>query len=408
MKKITTLLLAILMVLPALAGTLYLKPNSNWTQANARFAAYFFGNGEKWVDMTAVADQTDLYQVEAPAGYPNVIFCRMNPSASANNWNNKWNQTGDLTIPTNGNNCFTVPSGSWDGATTTWSVYGEVEVEETLTYSVTVPYGTTECYIRGGMNGWNATLMNKIDDTHYTITFNNVKKSTEYKYSCDASNWDYADANEDNRTWAENDKVIAWKELHANDDITRGVYCLEVTDDWTQGRAWFAAYFFNVNNDEHTFVRGGVKKEDGRVYFGLEDGTYTHVKFLRMNPAAMEESWDDKDVDEDGDPKDLWNKTNNLNYIKPEGNGVRVYRITGWETAEMTEEAVVIATALDRVEVANGIGYAYGVVSAEGAIEVYNVNGAVVARGNNNVDLRGLGRGVYIIRTGNQVRKVVR
>ena len=45
-------LVMILSMLPmvALAATpskLYLKPNSNWTSAGARFAAYFFGNGEK-------------------------------------------------------------------------------------------------------------------------------------------------------------------------------------------------------------------------------------------------------------------------------------------------------------------------------------------------------------------------
>ena len=34
----------------------YLKPNSNWTQSNAWFAAYFFGNGEHWVGMTANGD----------------------------------------------------------------------------------------------------------------------------------------------------------------------------------------------------------------------------------------------------------------------------------------------------------------------------------------------------------------
>ena len=52
--------------------------------------------------------------------------------------------------------------------------------------------------------------------------------------------------------------------------------------------------------------------------------------------------------------------------------------------------------------------YANGVVTAEGAIEVYNVGGAIVARGNDNVDLRALNAGVYIVRNGNQVRKVVR
>ena len=106
---------------PEVDNNLYLKPNSNWTQANARFAAYFFGNGEKWVSMTD-SDKDGIYEVEKQAGYPNVIFCRMNPSSSANNWNNKWNQTGDLKIPTDGKNLFTLPNGAWDGSTSSWSV----------------------------------------------------------------------------------------------------------------------------------------------------------------------------------------------------------------------------------------------------------------------------------------------
>ena len=99
---------------------LYLTPNSNWKVDNARFAAYFFGNGEKWVSMTD-PDKDGVYEVEIPSGYPNVIFCRMNPSASANNWNNKWNQTADLVIPTNGNNHYTVKAGTWDKGGGTWS-----------------------------------------------------------------------------------------------------------------------------------------------------------------------------------------------------------------------------------------------------------------------------------------------
>lgn len=106
------------------SNVLYLQPNSNWTQSNARFAAYFFSGSTSgattWVSMTKNSDGT--YQVTIPdGGWTKVIFCRMNPSTTANNWNNKWNQTGDLTIPTDGKNLFTVPSGSWDGATTTWS-----------------------------------------------------------------------------------------------------------------------------------------------------------------------------------------------------------------------------------------------------------------------------------------------
>ena len=105
MKKIFTLFAALMMVFSMFAanipaGTkLYLTPNANWKQSNARFAAYFFGNGEAWVSMTKVEGETDLYEVVSPSKeFTNVIFCRMNPGASANNWNNKWNQTKDLTI----------------------------------------------------------------------------------------------------------------------------------------------------------------------------------------------------------------------------------------------------------------------------------------------------------------------
>ena len=130
--RMTALLILLLMgVGNAWAANLYLLPNSNWTQANARFAAYFFGNGEKWVSMseTVTVNGTKYYKVAVPSGYPKVIFCRMNPSNSTNNWNNKWNQTGDLTIPTDGKNLFSIPSGAWDGSTTSWG-----NIELTITY----------------------------------------------------------------------------------------------------------------------------------------------------------------------------------------------------------------------------------------------------------------------------------
>ena len=107
-------------------NVLYLKPNSNWKQSNARFAAYFFNNaGNAWVSMVD-SDSDGIYEVNIPEGYTfgdNVIFCRMNPSSTANNWNNKWNQTADLKIPTDGKNLFTIPGNTWDSATdSNWSV----------------------------------------------------------------------------------------------------------------------------------------------------------------------------------------------------------------------------------------------------------------------------------------------
>ena len=101
---------------------IYLKPNSNWTQANARFAVYSWNNDNDttWVNMTD-SDNDGIYEVLKSSLKANLIFCRMNPSTTANNWNNKWNQTGDLTLPTNGNNLYTIASGAWDKGSGNWS-----------------------------------------------------------------------------------------------------------------------------------------------------------------------------------------------------------------------------------------------------------------------------------------------
>ena len=108
---------------PTEAVILYLKPNANWNNDNARFAAYFFGNGETWLDMTD-ADGDGIYECVAPDGYTSVIYCRMNPGTTENNWNNKWNQTGDMTVLYNGYNLCTVNEGEWDcGNNVTWSTY---------------------------------------------------------------------------------------------------------------------------------------------------------------------------------------------------------------------------------------------------------------------------------------------
>ncbi len=101
---------------------LFLKPNSNWTQASARFAAYVYGDGTAWYNMDSAGD--GYYKVTVPANYPSIIFCRMKGDSTTNSFYNppKWNQTGDLTILSD-KNCFTIPNNDWDGSTTTWSLY---------------------------------------------------------------------------------------------------------------------------------------------------------------------------------------------------------------------------------------------------------------------------------------------
>ena len=183
-------LAAAISIAAATPEILYLTPNSNWTQANARFAAYFFGNGEKWVDMTD-GDGDGKYEVEVPSGYPKVIFCRMNPSASANNWNNKWNQTGDLTIPTDGKNHFTVKSGTWDGATDTWSIYTPAVAVE---YTYTIAGSSAVLGSNWSTDDANND-MSKQDDGTYKLVKENVVlvKDTEYQYKVVRDHsWDWS------------------------------------------------------------------------------------------------------------------------------------------------------------------------------------------------------------------------
>ncbi|MEE1219499.1 MAG: dockerin type I domain-containing protein [Ruminococcus sp.] len=122
-------------------NTVYFKPASNWYKDGARFAIYFFndkGSAPGWASMTLVED--GVYSAQLPSDtYTDIIFCRMNPANTANNWTNKWNQTADLVIPTDGKNCYTLSEGSWDHGTGSWSVYNYIPVViQPSTYRVLV------------------------------------------------------------------------------------------------------------------------------------------------------------------------------------------------------------------------------------------------------------------------------
>ena len=188
MKKIFTLFAALAMVMSMSAAKLYLTPNANWNQSNARFAAYFFGNGEKWISMTNVTGETNLYEVEAPAGYPNVIFCRMNPSAPANNWNNKWNQTADLVIPTDGKNHYTVKTGTWDKGGGAWSIwpipaeknYVDVTITITATASASIKWSNAGDKLA---NATDYVAMTAGENNTYTYTLSQVDDITGVTYT---------------------------------------------------------------------------------------------------------------------------------------------------------------------------------------------------------------------------------
>ena len=191
--------------------TVYLVPNANWHVDNARFAVYYWNDsGNAWVDMTD-ADGDGYYEATIPAGYSNIIFCRMNPGTTENNWDNKWNQTSDLTVPTDGTNCYTVAEGAWDNGGGSWSTYtpaGE-ETEETEP----APAGTY--YVAG-----DSALC--------------------------GSNWSNNDA-ANQMTW--NGVTCCFEKVYTN--VAAGTYNLKVTDG-----TWDNCWGDNGNN--YTFVVSAV------------------------------------------------------------------------------------------------------------------------------------------------------
>ena len=137
-------------------GNVYVTVHQNWRSDNARFAAYFFGNGEKWVSLTEVAGQENMYTCAIPSGFTKVIFVRMNPSSSSNGWSNKWNQTVDLKL-SDGNH-FTITN-PWDSsvadskATGSWSTF-KATTTAGISGTGTVYYNDGQPVIKGTSNNY--------------------------------------------------------------------------------------------------------------------------------------------------------------------------------------------------------------------------------------------------------------
>ena len=163
---------------------IYLKPNSNWKASNARFAAYFFVNNETytWVDMVD-SDSDGIYEVLAPVGYPSVIFCRMNPTAKENIWENKWDKTKDLSVPDDDKKYFVIKKGSWsEGASDEWMTEQDakayVEPEDPVTPTTKTIYlkpgvwtsdnAKFEAWTWGGSTSDAWVIFEKLDDTYYS------------------------------------------------------------------------------------------------------------------------------------------------------------------------------------------------------------------------------------------------
>ena len=251
---------------------LYFVPSSQWKNDNARFAAYFFNNsGNTWASMSD-SNSDGIFECSIPKGYTGVIFCRMNGNNTTNDWNNKYNQSGDLTIPTDGKNLLTPPSDWWDSFTGTWSTRYDDSKWTTYTPNHTVSFdanghGTApedQCITDGG----TATNPGNLSATGYTF-------GGWYKEAGCTNAWNFAiDVVTSDITlyakWTANIHTLMW-DVNGGNDLT-GTY--------TSGSVAYGTVITkpaDPTRTGHTFM--GWKETDGSTTIAEtmpdKDLTYT-------------------------------------------------------------------------------------------------------------------------------------
>ena len=141
--------------------TVYFKPNSNWSQANAKFDAWTWGgsSADSWVDFSD-ADGDGIYEATLATGRTGMKIVRRGPTQTSHSWDGgqKWNETGDISIPTDGKNLWTQNANTWDGKGT-WGTY---------------TYKAPEYSLMGTMTDWTSGTSMSEKSGVYTLTVEDV------------------------------------------------------------------------------------------------------------------------------------------------------------------------------------------------------------------------------------------
>ena len=166
------------------AKVIYLVPN-DWKSDNAALFVHSWGSGSDIAGkMTKVND--NLYQFEI-GNNTSCLFVRQSPTLGESiNWDQKWNQTGDLAIPAD-KNCYTITG--WGPNDGTWSAQGTVTPptpDPDATYYVT---GSAE--LVGADKAWSETAiaMTKNADNTFSYTFTGLAAGTVYRMKITNGTW---------------------------------------------------------------------------------------------------------------------------------------------------------------------------------------------------------------------------
>ena len=270
--------------------------NFNWSKDGAKLFLYIWKdvNGQTsnqdWITLTK--ENGNLYSgsISSARDYNRCIVVRKSSSGTAGNWDNKWDQTGDITIPDaadrNSLDKF------WQGGTySEWLTYTP-SADKIATYALAMS-GQTETIVvcpsaMGGPFSLRVKLKLNADKPAYD--YDNVQCHGWYK-SSDGSNWTSVDGYAGIPRDGEQDKDILKNNLPVSGVVyyylhsakAAGRRLIKVTTDGATDCdldctiTAFEVAASAVNVDDNTYTLDGMVafgKADGNLVISYQEGSF--------------------------------------------------------------------------------------------------------------------------------------
>lgn len=287
---------------------LYLQLNSAWKASNARYVAYVWTSGkEQWFDLSQ--EDGDVYRVELTAeatSWSNIIFVKMKPNTTGNNWDNKDAQTEDLKIqPQSANtDCFKITGNQSEGkAIGTWVKYPF----DTFTVALdAVSYDSAGSKETNGFTGGKVSVGGVVHTSAVTNTYSDPTTVTAtaicnegYQFAGWYSDSDCIHKVAGNAEFSisVNSSVHYYAKFVKSS--TKVMYFVPNTNWTTNKNERFAAYVYEKSTGDGKWYSMTEDASHNCYTFTMDaSGKYDRIIFSRMNGSTTENSWDNE-----------WNRT---------------------------------------------------------------------------------------------------
>lgn len=281
---------------------LYLQINNDWKTSNARYAAYVWTDGKDpmWFDLSQ--EDGDVYRVELTAeakSWSNVIFVKMKPNTTDNEWKYSDAQTADLKIQAQsaGTDCFKITGKQDDGkAIGKWVKYPFDTFTVTLD---AVSYKSAVDKETNGFTGGKVNIGGVVHTSAVTNTYSDPTTVTAtavcnegYQFAGWYSDSDCIHKVADNAelSISVNSSVHYYAKFVKSETKT---YYFMPNDEWKKDDARFAVYVHNSTKDNNSWYNMTYDEALSCYSFTLtlSDG-YNEVIFCRMNGSTTDNKWE--------------------------------------------------------------------------------------------------------------------